>query len=201
MPRSSQRAATRERILDAAATCFRRRGYAATGVDAVMAEAGLTHGGFYAHFPSKAELLVATVAGCGNHPTRNPLFHSVAHLRGVELISGLIDAYLSRWHRDHPELGCPIPTLGPELPRVDRGLAPVIGGGLARLGELLRANLPPTADGADDAATRAQALLSLLIGSIVTARALGDADADVWLASGRLHARRIAGLPEPSHAQ
>jgi TetR/AcrR family transcriptional repressor of nem operon len=196
MPRSTHRAETRERILDAAATCFRRRGYAATGVDAVMAEAGLTHGGFYAHFPSKADLLTATVAGCGDHPTRNPLFHSVAHLRGVELIAGVIDAYLSRWHRDHPEQGCPIPSLGPELPRIDPVLAPVIGGPLARLGDLLRANLPPPDD---TSATRAQALLALLVGSIVAARALPDSDADTWLAAGRLHARRIAGLPDISH--
>ena len=54
------KAKTREKILDAAATVFRRDGFAGAGVDAVMREAGLTAGGFYAHFPSKDAVAVAS---------------------------------------------------------------------------------------------------------------------------------------------
>ena len=59
---SKQKARTRARIVDAAARQFRRHGYAGTGIDSIMAEAGLTRGGFYAHFDSKAELFTEVVA-------------------------------------------------------------------------------------------------------------------------------------------
>lgn len=180
---------TRTRILDSAAEAFRRRGYAATGIDAVMAGAGLTHGGFYAHFSSKAELAAATIAhGSG----RNELFLTVAHLRGRELIESAIDVYLSRWHREHPECGCTIPTLGAELPRLDAGLGAAMGGPVRTLSGLLAENLPPPAE---TATARARALLALLVGGVVTARTLPDDAADAWLASCREAARRIAGLP------
>lgn len=180
---------TRVRILDSAAEAFRRRGYAATGVDAVMAGAGLTHGGFYAHFSSKAELLTAAIAhGAG----RNELFLKVANLRGQELIEATIEHYLSRWHRDHPERGCTIPTLGAELPRLDADLGAAMGGPVRTLSGFLAGNLPPPAG---TAPARAEALLSLLVGGVVTARTLPDDAADAWLASCRGAARRIAGLP------
>lgn len=180
---------TRNRILDSAAEAFRRRGYAATGVDAVMAGAGLTHGGFYAHFSSKAELATAAIAhGSG----RNELFLKVAHLRGRELIEGTIANYLSRWHRDHPECGCTIPTLGAELPRLDADLGAAMGGPVRTLSGFLAENLPPPAE---TATTRAQALLALLVGGVVTARTLPDDAADEWLASCRDAALRLTGFP------
>jgi TetR/AcrR family transcriptional repressor of nem operon len=195
MPRTARRAETRARIIAAAAAAFRGHGYAATGVDAVMADAGLTHGGFYAHFRSKADLLSATLgAGDGPH-VPNPLFAKVAHLTGVAFIEGAIVHYLSRWHRDHPEAGCPIPTLGAELPRLDAALGRAMGPPVQRLGALLEAAMPPPAD---SAAARARALLSLLVGGVITARALPAAQADAWLESCRVAARGLAGLAEPS---
>ena len=63
MPLSAEhKERTRARILAAAGRVFRRQGYAATAVDAVMAEAGLTPGGFYAHFPSKEALFAEVLA-------------------------------------------------------------------------------------------------------------------------------------------
>ena len=52
---------TRQRILQAAAARFRRQGYVETSVNQVMRDAGLTHGGFYAHFPSKEDLFAEAV--------------------------------------------------------------------------------------------------------------------------------------------
>src|SRR5580693_3594887 len=110
MPPSAVREKTRERIIDAAAALFRGHGYTSTGIDSVMATAGLTHGGFYAHFRSKVELLRAIIADAGKSSARNRIYSQVAELRGLELLEASIDAYLSMEHRNHPESGCPIPT-------------------------------------------------------------------------------------------
>ena len=63
---------TRDRILGAAGRVFRRQGYHASGVDTVMAEAGLTAGGFYAHFDSKQALLAEAHRACGGGDGRAP---------------------------------------------------------------------------------------------------------------------------------
>lgn len=189
MPTTARSAATRERIIDAAAAAFRAQGYAATGVDAIMAAAGLTHGGFYAHFASKRELLAAAIA----HAAGNPLFASVADLHGADFVAAAIAAYLSRHHRDHPGEGCPIPTLGAELPRLDPALGAAIGRPVHGLCARIAAELPgPDATRHE----RAQALIALLVGGVVTARTLPDDAADAWLASCRRAAGRLAGLAE-----
>lgn len=191
MTQTARRAASRERILSAAATAFRGRGYAATGVDAVMSAAGLTHGGFYAHFPSKSALLEATIDHL-REPANMPLVQCLAGLAGPALIAAAIERYLSAWHRDHPHEGCAIPTLGAELPRLAEGptqaVAPCVSG-LAR-------KLAPHLDG--DPGTqeqRAQALVALLVGGVISARALPATESDMWLASCRQGARRLANLP------
>lgn len=190
MVTSQRRAATRARILDAAAAAFRAHGYAATGVDAVMAAAGLTHGGFYAHFASKRELLAATIT----HTTAgNQLFQRVAELHGEDFVTTAITAYLSRWHRDHPEEGCMIPTLGAELPRLDADMGAAMGRPVQGLCARLAAELPAPAETRQE---RAQALIALLVGGVVTARTLPDDDADSWLANCRRAAGRLAGLPK-----
>lgn len=191
MPPISRSAATRERILDAAAAAFRAHGYAATGVDAVMAAAGLTHGGFYAHFASKRELARATIA----HGGGNELFRRVADLHGSAFIEAAIAEYLSRWHVEHPERGCLIPTLGAELPRLDPELGEVMDGPVRGLGARLAQELPPPEA---SRSARSQALLALLVGGVVTARTLPANAVEDWLANCRRSARAIAGLPEES---
>lgn len=191
MPVQRRSQESRERIVAAASAAFRRDGYAATGVDRVMSDAGLTHGGFYAHFASKRDLLQAAIG----HTAGNQLFQRVAHLQGEDFIGASITEYLSMWHRDHPACGCPLPTLGAELPRLDAGLGDMMGGPLQRLAERIRQELP-TPDGTRQA--RAAALLALLVGGVITARTLPDAAASVWLANCRLAARCLAGLTSES---
>ncbi|MEM8993181.1 MAG: TetR/AcrR family transcriptional regulator [Acidobacteriota bacterium] len=111
------KAKTRKSILDAASRVFRRRGYQGGGVDAVMKEAGLTHGGFYAHFRSKEALLAETVL-------ESMLDVRKRHRDWTEGTSGstwlrrFLDHYLSDRHRRHSDRGCPVPTLVSELDRV-----------------------------------------------------------------------------------
>jgi TetR/AcrR family transcriptional repressor of nem operon len=189
---SPKREASRERILDAAAAAFRGRGFAATGVDAVMTAAGLTHGGFYAHFTSKNDLLRAAVQHSAR-PQGNAMFAAVAHLSGEAFITATIARYLSMAHRDHPETGCPLPTIAAEIPRLDPELTPTVSVPMASLAHLMQRHLPgPPVT----ARARAQALVALLIGGVVTARALPAAQARAWLASCRGAARSIAGIPD-----
>jgi TetR/AcrR family transcriptional regulator, transcriptional repressor for nem operon len=190
----ARRSATRTRILDAAAHAFRANGYAATGVDEVMSAAGMTHGGFYAHFRSKAAMLAATMLHL-RQPRYIPVETAIAGLVGSTLVAAAIDSYLTKRHRDHPEDGCPIPTLGAELPRLADGPANAAAPHVQGFVRLLAPHLPSAEAGRDD---RAQALVALLVGGIVTARTLPDRQAGPWLEACRRAARRIAGLPAES---
>ncbi len=185
-----RRSATRTRILDAAAHAFRANGYAATGVDTVMSAAGMTHGGFYAHFRSKAAMLAATMLHL-RQPRYLPVVTATAGLSGGALVAAAIDCYLSKRHRDHPEDGCPIPTLGAELPRLADGPMNATAPHIQGFVRLLAPHLPGDGDGRDDLA---QALVALLVGGIVTARNLPDRQVGPWLEACRHAARRISGI-------
>ena len=112
-----QKAKTRQTILDAAARVFRRQGYQGGGVDAVMKEAGLTHGGFYAHFPNKEALLAEAVRE-GLEGMRDQHQNWTAGLDGAAWIQAFVGGYLSQGHREHTEDGCPAPALVSELGRL-----------------------------------------------------------------------------------
>ena len=185
---ADRRTASRTRILDAAAHAFRAKGYAATGVDAVMSAAGMTHGGFYAHFRSKAAMLAATMLHL-----RQP-----RHLTVVQAVDGVPAAPGRGRHRLLPDEAAPRPSRGrlPTRPWArscrPRGwpagaAAPHIQGFV----RLLAPHLPDAEDGRD---ARAQAVVVLLVGGIVTARNLPDRQAGPWLEACRRAARRIAGI-------
>ena len=108
---------TTQRILDAASTLFRKDGYEATGIDAIMEYAGLTAGAFYAHFASKEALLAKSLdsAFC---QSKSAWSRRLTNLKGPEWVRRFADAYLSKAHRDNPGLGCPMPALAPEIGRV-----------------------------------------------------------------------------------
>ena len=101
---------TRERILDEAARRLRRDGICSTTLAPLMQSVGLTHGAFYAHFPTK-QALVEAALGTAVEQTleRWPQPDDTAQLRAF------IDDYLSPQHRDDPGLGCPLPSLAAEL--------------------------------------------------------------------------------------
>jgi len=139
---------TRKKIVDAAAASFRAHGAAGVGLADVMHEAGLTHGGFYAHFKSKDDLIAAALKSVNE--TRLSRFDEVAAARakgsGLDLA---VDTYLSSRHREHPESGCVIATLGRELAR-ERGSA------RHQIGENARAWLERFAQNAPAATARGQ---------------------------------------------
>ena len=108
---------TRARVLRQAARAIRAEGPHRIGIAEVMARAGLTHGGFYAHFASKDDLVAAAIA--------QMFEEALALLEGVtaaqppkEALRAYIDLYLSPKHRDAKEAGCPMAVLSADLPRL-----------------------------------------------------------------------------------
>ena len=105
---------TSERILRAAGKLFRKKGYAATGVDAVMKSADLTAGAFYSHFRSKEDLL-AEVLDTVFRESKDDRPEELSKLRGHAWLRAFASFYLSKEHRDNADRGCPMPALAAEV--------------------------------------------------------------------------------------
>ena len=181
--------ATHESILDAAARLLRQRGIAGARIADVMHAAGLTVGGFYAHFGSKEELIDATLrrAGMG---LRTRLFDGIEALppevRGLELI----ERYLSVAHRDRNQegLGCALPAVTSEVATTAEAHRPVLTEQVGLLVGTLQAHLPATLRAPR---LTAVALLALMYGGLSLARALrGTALSDEILQACRALGRQ-----------
>ncbi len=165
---AGHREATRARILSAASRLFRARGYAATGIDAVMSAADLTAGGFYSHFASKdalfAETLRTTLAD-----TAKSWGEALGAVEESARVDAFIDRYLSPGHRDAMESGCAIASLGAEAARAGdetkRAVEDEWGGFLSAMESSLRG--PRRAE-------RAIAIFALAAGGVLLARAVAD---------------------------
>lgn len=176
--------ATRRRILDAAAQSFRERGVAETGVDEVMRRAGLTHGGFYAHFHDKEELVAEACAAAFNAAIPNLVRIAAAPTPGARARL-LIDSYLAERHRDNRGSGCFVVAVGADMVRLRgaarTGYARGFALHLERLKSALR--LHPNPQKNDERVTH---LMSSLVGALLFARALDDPQRS----TGVLHAMR-----------
>lgn len=182
-----RKAETRERILRAAASLFRQHGIDRVGVDAIMHEAGLTHGGFYAHFPSK-EALVAAVAAAS-------LIRSAAKWdqlsRDPDPAAGLariVEPYLDPANVAASGSGCMLPAIGAEMarrPETRQAIAASIRGMVDAL-----ARCQP-----GQPRHEALAALSCMVGAVVLARLSDTPD----LAAAFLDAAKaeIIGHEEP----
>lgn len=180
---ASETAARHERILDAAARLYRDRGFEGVGVAEIMRAAGLTHGAFYAHFPSKAALAAEAVARAQQQSDQ----WVAGRTRGADdPRRAFLDSYLTADHRDSVGSGCPIAALGPEIAR-----NPAVRAGFTgRLRHTLSAMAKRLAGADAKAAAEPHAdairLLSTAVGALVLARAVDDpALSDAILAAAR----------------
>jgi TetR/AcrR family transcriptional regulator, transcriptional repressor for nem operon len=159
---------TREAIVEAAAERIRVGGFEGLGVASIMAEAGLTHGGFYAHFPSRDALLAAAITRLFDKAI-DGLGRYEAKYGAERALERYVDFYLSPRHRDDIKIGCPIPALAGEARRSADEVKEAFDAGLdalaARLGKLMRR-------GGKKAAI---ALLGEMAGTLTVARAMQDA--------------------------
>ncbi|WP_341896082.1 TetR/AcrR family transcriptional regulator [Ferrovibrio terrae] len=166
---AEEKAETRRQIVRTAGRMIRGRGLADTGVAEVMAETGLTHGGFYRHFDSKEALAAAAVEAAFAH-MRARLEAITAKAPPGKRLEALIETYLTEAHRDQPELGCVMASVGMEAQRAGGVVQAAYEGGIARLLALFAAQIEaPTRQQQKD---RADAVLSVLVGGLLLARAL-----------------------------
>src|SRR3989441_7376831 len=106
--------ATHDRIVEAAARAIRRSGYNGTGVAQIMHDAGLTHGGFYAHFPSREALLDEAVAQMTAESDIVKRLSQHPDAPGLAL-ADFLEHYLSTGHCERRPGACPLPILLPEV--------------------------------------------------------------------------------------
>lgn len=167
----SRKELTHERIVDVAARAIRRSGYAGTGVADLMKEAGLTHGGFYAHFESR-DALLAEAADKAGAQSVEALARVAAAAPPAQARQALIEAYLSPAHLQQVELGCPVAALGCEMPRQ----APAVRqAATRRIKEMIDLIGRQSADwGSPGAHQQALATCATLVGALVLARAVDD---------------------------
>src|SRR5215216_6822607 len=169
--------ATRQRILEAAGRRFKQDGIDGAGVAAVMSDAGLTNGAFYAHFTSKEDL-VAHVLAEQLRVQRESFRAAPSDRAGLE---SLIRAYLSPEHRDQSADGCPSAALLDEIVRRPAGTKDVFTDEVLATADDIASRLDPTDVSRIDALT----LFGLMIGTLQLARALTDRDlSDQLLARG-----------------
>ncbi len=158
---------TRTKILKAAGALFKSQGYGATGVEAVMNAAGLTRGGFYAHFSGKLDLFnhIIVPRKIGTPSTENDI-------TPLAFLGDIFHYYLSPEHRDNPGVGCPLPALSGDISKIGgtaRNRYNRIFSGFVKI--ISKCLVTTPAANKDETA---ESILLMMIGSIIVARALGQ---------------------------
>jgi TetR/AcrR family transcriptional repressor of nem operon len=163
----AQAQANRARIVETASALFRERGYDGVGIADLMAVAGFTHGGFYKHFPSKADLM-AEAATCG-------FAQSAAKAEGVDA-EEVVKRYLSREHRDARGEGCTMAALCGDAARQPESIKTAFATGVESLLQALASQdgAPEHGKRAGDLRARRIDVLAQMIGAIVLSRACPD---------------------------
>jgi len=162
----AQAQANRAHVVETASTLFRERGFDGVGVADLMSAAGFTHGGFYKHFRSKADLM-AESAACG-------MAQTVALSAGVDAAE-FVRQYLAREHRDARATGCTMAALGGDAARQPEAVRATFADGIERLLAAL-VQEHDSSDGADSVEARADCLdiMAHAVGAIVLSRACPD---------------------------
>ena len=168
---SRSKEATHDRIVEAAARAIRRSGYDGTGVADIMKDAGLTHGGFYAHFPSREAMLAEAADRAGGE--------SVAMMERIAATSpppqallAMMQAYLSKAHVEGIETGCAAAALGSEMPRQAPEVRRAATRRIKEMIDLVARQSPDW--GQAGAHERTLVTVATMVGALVLARAVDD---------------------------
>jgi len=174
---------THARIVKRASVKLREKGAHGIGVADLMKEAGLTHGGFYAHFDSREALVIEAFTHAMDRSTEHWRKQS-ERVSAEKRLSTIVNGYLSPLHRDNPGQGCAVPALAAEITRESAKTRRAFAARLERMIEMLAKQfhgLPPKA-----ARKQATAALATMMGSLVMARIAGNGEfSDDILKSGR----------------
>ncbi|KQU89083.1 TetR family transcriptional regulator [Variovorax sp. Root318D1] len=169
--RTAAKEASHERIVSAAARAIRRSGYDGTGVADIMKEAGLTHGAFYAHFPSR-EAMLAEAAARACAETAAATAGVVASVPPAQALNSMLRTYLSPEHLAQVELGCPLAALGSETPRQAPEVRRVTTRHIKEMIDFVARQSPDW--GQPAAHERALVTVAAMVGTLMLARAVDD---------------------------
>jgi TetR/AcrR family transcriptional regulator, transcriptional repressor for nem operon len=164
----AEKAQSRERILSAAAVRIRESGLDSISVGEIMKSVNLTHGGFYGHFDSRADLIAAALERALEEGGKASAMH--ASQTGKATVKSIVNAYLSPAHRDHPSTGCAIPSLAAEAARAEPAVKSIMA-------DQLRASIATMeqAYGQSESAEQfAVTALATIIGAMTISRVLGE---------------------------
>jgi AcrR family transcriptional regulator len=181
---ASRKEATHERIVEAAARAIRRSGYAGTGVADIMKSAGLTHGGFYAHFASR-EAMLAEAADRAGAEALAALARIAAAAPPRHAPQTLLRAYLSKEHLEAIERGCPVAALGSEMPRQAPEVRRAATRRIKEMIDLVARQSPDW--GQPGAHERALVTVATMVGALLLARAVDDPRLSDALREAALH--------------
>lgn len=165
--------ATRQAILRHAARAIRDAGPERVGVAEVMREAGLTHGGFYAHFPSKEAMVAAAIEGMFAESSAR-FAAVIGTAAGKAALKAWFESYLSPAHRDNRAGGCAVAALNTEASRLEPAPRAAFEMGLRGIAARYVRHLSPPLPAAE-AEAAAWSLMAELSGTLALARATADA--------------------------
>ena len=174
---------THARIVKRASVRLREKGAHGIGVADLMKDAGLTHGGFYAHFASREALVIEAFAYAMDRSTER--WRKLAEQTPPDKrLSAIVDSYLTTVHRDDPGHGCAVPTLGAEIARESPKTRKAFAAKLEQMVDMVADQIPDLPRKA--ARKQAMATLATMMGTLVLARIAGNGEfSDEILAAGR----------------
>src|ERR1700676_2382493 len=174
---------THARIVRKASVRLREKGAHGIGVADLMKEAGLTHGGLYAHFDSREALVIEAFAYAMDRGREH--WRKLAEkVPPNKRFTTIVDSYLTPIHRDDPGHGCAIPTLGAEIARESPKTRKAFAAKLEQMIEMLAAQVPELPRKA--ARKQAMAAIATMMGTLVLARIAGSGEfSDEILGAGR----------------
>lgn len=167
----AETAETRRRIVEVAAQQFRSKGIQGTGLNDVMSEVGLTHGGFYRHFESKNQLL-AEAFELGLASVVDSFSELARKADGDAAFVSMVNSYVSKAHRDNAAGGCPLAGMGSELARADELTRETATQGLNQMVEVLAKHIGSNQAKGDT--SDAMFALSAMVGAITLSRIVSD---------------------------
>ena len=187
---------THARIVRKASVRLRQKGAHGIGVADLMKEAGLTHGGFYAHFDSREALVIEAFAYAMDRSMEH-WRKTAAQTPPEKRLSTIVDAYLTTVHRDDPGHGCAVPTLGAEIARESAKTRRAFATKLEEMIDMIADQIPDMPR--KTARKQAAATLATMMGTLVLSRIAGNSEfSDEILAAGREVALGRAAAAKPS---
>ncbi len=187
---------THARIVKKASVRLREKGAHGIGVADLMKEAGLTHGGFYAHFDSREALVIEAFVDTMDRSTER--WRKLAEQAPAEKrFTVIVDSYLTAVHRDDPGHGCVVPALGAEIARESPKTRKAFAAKLEQMIDMIAEQIPQVPRKA--ARKQAMAALATMMGTLVMARIAGNGEvSDEILGAGREAVLGRAVSPKPA---